>query len=191
MFATGVPGANGLAVDRRGQLWVSDGGTGRRPMPGRGGPVRVPRGRASSTHYPLCPAGQLVRRVGEYPSCWNSVDIDSENHRTHVTFPDRATGACPAGTVAIPRLRITLGYRVPPGCSFALDSFPDQARKAVTDHFDFENVMPESLMSVIVDASTPAVPADPNRPGGRAAERISCALHKPCSRERGRSAPSA
>jgi len=30
------------------------------------------------------------------------------------------------------------------------DSFPDQLRKAVTDHFDFENLMPESLMSHVV-----------------------------------------
>ena len=28
VFATGVPGANGVAFDRRGDLWVSDGGTG-------------------------------------------------------------------------------------------------------------------------------------------------------------------
>ena len=107
--------------------------------------------RASSTHYPLCPTGQLLQRTGEYPSCWNGTDTDSENHRTHVTFPDPATGACPTGTVPIPRLRITLSYHVPPGRSFALDSFPDQARKAVTDHFDFANLMPESLMGLIVD----------------------------------------
>ena len=108
-------------------------------------------GRASSNLYPLCPAGQLLQRTGEFPSCWNGTDTDSENHRTHVTFPDPATGACPTGTVAIPRLRITLGYHVPPGRSFALDSFPDQARKAVTDHFDFANLMPESLMAIVVD----------------------------------------
>jgi len=108
-------------------------------------------GRASSTHYPLCPAGQLVQRVGEFPSCWNGVDTDSDDHRTHVVFPDPATGACPAGTVPIPRLRITVSYRVPPGRSFAIDTFPDQQRKAVTDHFDFENVMPEPLMLGAVD----------------------------------------
>jgi hypothetical protein len=108
-------------------------------------------GRASATHYPLCPAGQLVQRTGEYPSCWNGADTDSDNHRTHVTFPDPTTGACPAGTVPVPRLRITVGYRVPPGRSFAIDTFPDQERKAVTDHFDFENVMPESLMMLVVD----------------------------------------
>ncbi|HEY7103077.1 MAG TPA: DUF1996 domain-containing protein [Mycobacteriales bacterium] len=108
-------------------------------------------GRASSTLYPLCPAGQQVQRVGEFPSCWTGAGTDSEDHRTHVTFPDRATGACPTGTVAIPRLRITLSYDVPPGRSFAIDSFPDQQRKAVTDHFDFENLMPESLMNHVVD----------------------------------------
>jgi Domain of unknown function (DUF1996) len=108
-------------------------------------------GRASTTQYPLCPAGQLVERVGEFPSCWNGVDTDSEDHRTHVTFPDQRTGACAAGTVPIPRLRVTLGYAVPPGRSYAIDTFPDQRRKAVTDHFDFENLMPESLMRHVVD----------------------------------------
>jgi hypothetical protein len=107
--------------------------------------------RASSTQYPLCPGGQQVQRVGEFPSCWNRSGTDSEDHRTHVTFPDPATGACPAGTVAIPRLRITLSYDVPAGRSFAIDSFPDQQRKAVTDHFDFENLMLEPLMNHVVD----------------------------------------
>ena len=108
-------------------------------------------GRSSSTLYPLCPAGQLVQRVGEFPSCWNGAGTDSEDHRTHVVFPDPGTGACPAGTVPIPRLRITVSYRVPPGRSFAVDSFPAQQRKPATDHFDFTNLMPESLMGRVVD----------------------------------------
>ena len=105
--------------------------------------------RATATHYPLCPAGQFVQRVGEFPSCWNGVDLDSETHRSHVTFPDAATGACPAGTVPIPRLRITLSYRVPAGDAYAVDSFPDQQRKPVTDHYDFENLMPQRLMAQV------------------------------------------
>jgi hypothetical protein len=107
-------------------------------------------GRSSSTHYPLCPAGQLVQRVGEFPSCWRA-GTDSDDHRTHVVFPDPATGACPTGTMPIPRLRITVSYRVPPGRSYAIDSFPAQQRKPVTDHFDFANLMPESLMRLAVD----------------------------------------
>jgi hypothetical protein len=107
--------------------------------------------RASSTHYPLCPAGQLVERVGEFPSCWNGAGTDSDDHRSHVTFPNPGTGACATGTVPIPQLRITVSYRVAPGRSYAIDSFPDQLRQAVTDHFDFENLMPASLMARAVD----------------------------------------
>lgn len=108
-------------------------------------------GRTSATHYPLCPAGQLVQRVGEFPSCWNGVGTDSDDHRSHVTFPDPVTGACQPDAVPIPRLRIVLSYSVPPGRSFAIDSFPAQERKAVTDHFDFENLMPESVMAHVVE----------------------------------------
>jgi hypothetical protein len=106
--------------------------------------------KASSTQYPLCPAGQFVQRINDFPGCWNGTDLDSATHRTHTAFADPTTGACPAGFKAIPQLRITLSYRVPPGASFALDTFPEQLRKAVTDHNDFVDVMPDQLMRVVV-----------------------------------------
>ena len=105
--------------------------------------------RFSATQYVLCPRGQLVQRVHDFAGCWNGVDLDSANHRTHVAFADATTGACPAGFKAIPQLRITLSYRVPAGDSYAVDSFPEQLRKASTDHDDFENVMPARLMSMV------------------------------------------
>ena len=92
----------------------------------------------------------MVRWAAEFPSSWNGADFDSETHRSHVTFPDQATGACPSDTVPIPRLRITLSYRVPAGHAYAVDSFPDQQRKPVTDHVDFENVIPERLRTEVV-----------------------------------------
>lgn len=106
--------------------------------------------RASTTQYPLCPRGQLVQRVLDFPGCWNGVDLDSTNHRTHTAFADATTGACPEGFKAIPQLRYTLSYRVAPGNSFAVDTFPEQLRKAVTDHGDFEDVMPAGLMRAVV-----------------------------------------
>jgi Flp pilus assembly protein TadG len=102
--------------------------------------------RFSATQYVLCPRGQLVQRVHDFAGCWNGTDLDSANHRTHVAFADSTTGACPEGFKAIPQLRITLSYRVPAGNSYAVDSFPEQLRKASTDHDDFENVMPDRLM---------------------------------------------
>ena len=105
--------------------------------------------RFSATQYVLCPRGQLVQRVHDFAGCWNGVDLDSANHRTHVAFADATTGACPEGFKAIPQLRITLSYRVPAGDSYAVDSFPEQLRKASTDHDDFENVMPARLMTIV------------------------------------------
>ena len=87
--------------------------------------------RFSATQYPLCPRGQLVQRVNDFPGCWNGTDLDSANHRTHTAFADPTTGACPEGFKAIPQLRITLSYRVPAGNSYAVDTFPEQLRKAV------------------------------------------------------------
>jgi Domain of unknown function (DUF1996) len=99
--------------------------------------------------YPLCPDGG-VQRILEFPSCWDGENLDSANHRTHITFPGR-DGGCRGGTVAVPRLRMTLTYSVPPGRAFALDSFPEQQHKPITDHGDFVNVMPPSLMALAVE----------------------------------------
>jgi hypothetical protein len=104
-----------------------------------------------TTKYPLCPRGSQVQRVLVMPSCWDGTNADSANHRAHIVFPDKATGACPEGTKAVPQLRLTLTYRVPSGRSFAVDSFPDQLHNPLTDHADFVNVMPDGLMRTVVD----------------------------------------
>ncbi len=95
--------------------------------------------------YPICPQGSKVERILQMQSCWNGRDIDSTNHRTHVAFPN-ASGTCPAGFKAIPALTERLTYTVPRGARIALDSFPDQLHKPVTDHGDFINVMSDALM---------------------------------------------
>jgi hypothetical protein len=99
--------------------------------------------------YPLCPSGSQVVRTLVFPSCWDGVNTDSANHRTHIVFPD-ASGACPANTKAVPELKYRLVYSVPSGPNFAVDSFPDQNHKPVTDHADFANFMPASLMDQVV-----------------------------------------
>ncbi|MGW5371935.1 DUF1996 domain-containing protein [Streptomyces sp. NPDC004009] len=109
--------------------------------------------------YPLCPAGSDVVRTFRFQSCWDGRNTDSANHRTHVAFatPD---GACPAGFQAIPQLvqRIVYDIKAPSlndvGRTvplFAVDSFPEQLHKPVTDHGDFINVFDEGLMRKMVD----------------------------------------
>ena len=103
-----------------------------------------------TTKYPLCPRGSQLLRQLDFASCWDGVNIDSANHRTHVVFPDK-TGACPSGTKAIPALRMTLTYDVPRGKVFAVDAFPEVQHNPITDHGDFTSVFPDQLMNQMVN----------------------------------------
>ncbi|MET7934847.1 DUF1996 domain-containing protein [Streptomyces sp. NPDC005322] len=100
--------------------------------------------------YPLCPKGSNVVRTFKFQSCWDGKNADSANHRTHVAFAD-AKGACPKGFKAIPQLTQRITYKIAPGSVFAVDSFPEQLHKPVTDHGDFINVMSSSLMKKAVN----------------------------------------
>ncbi|MFF3504527.1 DUF1996 domain-containing protein [Streptomyces sp. NPDC003247] len=109
--------------------------------------------------YPLCPEGSDVVRSFRFQSCWDGANIDSANHRTHVAFA-AADGGCPAGFRAIPQLVQRIVYDVDaPSLQdggrttplFAVDSFPEQLHKPVTDHGDFINVFDEDLMGQMVD----------------------------------------
>ncbi|GIE04197.1 hypothetical protein Adu01nite_55470 [Paractinoplanes durhamensis] len=103
--------------------------------------------------YPICPAGRRVQRVQDFPGCWDGKNIDSENHRSHVAFADPRSGACPAGFVAIPQLRITVSYAIPRDVQergqYALDSFPEENHNPFSDHNDFVNVNSDRQMTKI------------------------------------------
>jgi len=106
-----------------------------------------------SDKYPICPAGSQVQRVQDFPGCWDGKNIDSDNHRNHVAFADKSTGACPQGFVAIPQLRITISYNIPRDVQlkgqFALDSFPEENHNPFSDHNDFINVNSAQTMQRI------------------------------------------
>ncbi|GHC35029.1 DUF1996 domain-containing protein [Streptomyces cinnamoneus] len=99
--------------------------------------------------YPICPDGADVVRTLAFQNCWDGRSTDSANHRTHVAFA-RADGSCPRGFRAVPQLVQRITYDVPAGAAFAVDSFPEQLHKPVTDHGDFINVMPDALMAKAV-----------------------------------------
>ncbi|MGW3652048.1 DUF1996 domain-containing protein [Streptomyces sp. NPDC000878] len=109
--------------------------------------------------YPVCPQGSSLVRTSKFQSCWDGQNIDSANHRAHVAFADSNTGACPSGFKAIPQLVQRLVYAVdPPSLNdngqsspfYAVDGFPEQMHKPITDHGDFVNVFDEQLMNEMV-----------------------------------------
>ncbi|WP_399142575.1 DUF1996 domain-containing protein [Streptomyces sp. NBUA17] len=124
--------------------------------------------------YPLCPSGSDVVRTFTFQSCWDGRNIDSANHRTHMAFA-AADGACPDGFKPIPRLVQRVVYDVAaPSLQdggktvplFAVDSFPEQLHKPVTDHSDFINVFDEDLMREMVDCVNSGRECGPDTPPG-------------------------
>jgi hypothetical protein len=108
--------------------------------------------------YPLCPEGSQVVRTSNFQSCWDGQNIDSANHRDHMAFVQE-DGSCPNGFQAVPQLQVRLVYDIPAPTvengqvrnPYAVDSFPEQLHKPITDHNDFINVMDEDLMNEVVD----------------------------------------
>ncbi|WP_432195310.1 DUF1996 domain-containing protein [Streptomyces sp. bgisy027] len=107
--------------------------------------------------YVICPEGSSVVRTSNFQSCWDGQNIDSANHRTHVSFV-QADGSCGNGFQAIPQLQVRLVYDVQAPTvengqvqnPYAVDGFPEQLHKPITDHNDFINVMDEDLMNQVV-----------------------------------------
>ncbi|WP_371576044.1 DUF1996 domain-containing protein [Streptomyces sp. NBC_01314] len=110
--------------------------------------------------YPICPDGSSLVRTSKFQSCWDGQNIDSANHRDHVAFADPKTGACPNGFQAIPQLVQRLVYDVDApslndngrsSAFYAVDGFPEQMHKPITDHGDFVNVFDGQLMNTMVE----------------------------------------
>jgi hypothetical protein len=108
--------------------------------------------------YPICPQGSQVVRTTNFQSCWDGQNIDSANHRTHVSFV-QADGTCANGFKAIPQLQVRLVYNVPaPKLQngtvvnpYAVDTFPENLHKPITDHNDFINFFSQNTMNQMVN----------------------------------------
>jgi hypothetical protein len=104
--------------------------------------------------YPICPRGSKVKRIHDFPSCWDGKNTDSKNHRDHIVYPEQ-NGQCRAGFKAVPQLRISLTYNIPQdvqrNAQYKVDSFPEEEHNPFSDHDDFANVMSQSIMNRLVN----------------------------------------
>ena len=107
-----------------------------------------------SDKYVICPNGSKVMRVHDFAGCWDGQNADSANHRDHVRFADKQTGACPQGFKAIPQLRISISYNISRDIQqkgqYQLDAFPEEEHNPFSDHNDFANVNSDQTMAKIV-----------------------------------------
>ena len=64
--------------------------------------------RNASTTPPVCGRNQDLVGLIRFPECWNGIDLDSTNHKDHVTYA--VNGVCAAGTVALSQIQMHIRY---------------------------------------------------------------------------------
>ncbi|MGK5678338.1 DUF1996 domain-containing protein [Actinoplanes sp. URMC 104] len=95
-------------------------------------------GEVGSSHdFVTCPAGTMLESYLDFPHCWDGVNLDSPDHKSHMAYP--VNNACPAShPVVVPKLRQVMRYPVNGNpANFRLASGP-----GYTMHGDFFNAWP-------------------------------------------------
>jgi len=63
--------------------------------------------------YPICPQGSKVKRIHDFPRCWDGKNLDSPDHKSHMAYP--SGGHCPSThPVAIPAISFNVRWKIPP-----------------------------------------------------------------------------
>jgi hypothetical protein len=91
---------------------------------------------------PICPADAPLRLKVVFPDCWDGVNLDSEDHTSHVTAS--VGGTCPEShPVAIPQLTLSIGYPISgEGHDLSLSS-----GSVLSGHADFVNAWDEAELT--------------------------------------------
>jgi hypothetical protein len=101
-----------------------------------------------SAEIPSCPAGTYLSAKIVFPSCWDGVNLDSPDHKSHMAYPVRQV--CPVShPVGLPALGIRLRWKAArgiPSSQLALSSGGQHSM-----HADFWNVWSPSVMRWLVD----------------------------------------
>ncbi|GAA0375883.1 hypothetical protein Acor_73220 [Acrocarpospora corrugata] len=112
----------------------------------------------ASKNFVNCPAGTKLETYLDFPHCWNGKDLDSPDHKSHMSYP--SGNGCPAThPVVVPKLRMVLRYTINGDpAAFRLSSGP-----GYTMHGDFFNAWPEAeLERRVRDCIRPKVKCGPD-----------------------------
>ncbi|MDQ2587677.1 DUF1996 domain-containing protein [Saccharothrix yanglingensis] len=96
----------------------------------------------ASKDFVHCPAGTMLESYLDFPQCWNGRDLDSADHKSHMSYP--VAGTCPSThPVPVPKLRQVLRYPV----SGDPARFRLSSGAGFTMHGDFFNAWPEAELA--------------------------------------------
>lgn len=93
-----------------------------------------------------CPAGSQLNIRYQAPSCWNGVDLDSPNHKSHMAYP--VNGECPAThPVPVPMIEFKLSWPV----DGDLSDVSFASGRGYSFHYDFFNAWDPTVLQALVE----------------------------------------
>ena len=114
----------------------------------------------SATVPTVCPAGDAVRLTVQFPQCWDGVNLDAPDHKSHMAYPvyrnPPEVSTCPAThPVMLPEITEHFDYPVvaasePAGWRLASDMYAASTRGGLSAHADWMNGWDPATMRTIV-----------------------------------------
>jgi len=91
---------------------------------------------------PTCPPSRPLRFLVTFPDCWDGVNLDSADHKSHMAYSSE--GACPSShPVPVPQLQFSVAY----GFSGDPSRLTLASGAIITGHADFFNAWDENKLA--------------------------------------------
>ena len=106
-----------------------------------------------------CPVGDFVRMEVQFPQCWDGVNLDSPDHKSHMAFPDYRNlplrSTCPAThPIPLPAITEKFDYPVtgknPTNWRLSSDMYAANLPGGFSEHADWMNGWVPSVMQTFV-----------------------------------------
>ena len=93
-----------------------------------------------------CPTGSMLNVRYQAPSCWNGVDLDSTNHKSHMAYP--VNGECPAThPVAVPMIEFKLSWPA----DGTMSDVRFSSGRGYSFHYDFFNAWDPATLKALTE----------------------------------------
>jgi hypothetical protein len=117
-----------------------------------------PSGRSGGS-IPDCAGEDFMVMVVAFPQCWDGVNLDSPDHRSHMAWPDNRDGCPDTHPVVLPQITMNVRYDIPAGAStstwrLSSDMYPADQPGGYSIHADFfagweDSVQPQWLTKCV------------------------------------------
>jgi len=109
-----------------------------------------------------CGVGNTIWARVVFPQCWDGVNLDSPDHKSHMSYPDLGKGCPSTHPVAIPEITVSVLYGVteagaPARWRLASDNYDPSLPAGYSSHADwFNGWKPEFMQSFVKGCDNPA-----------------------------------